>query len=167
MSTTPTIKVASDKDRWMRLALRHLRMTAKLASKGLHDGACFHAYHAFECTASAFIAFKGSKVPPDGKRKKRVKGRGLVSFYPCTPKDIENSSTHTAKVKMFDQLADKTSLYYRQYVTMSRFSSTLRNDTLYYNTGLTKLPHEIFSKTDAEDMFRDALSFLTEVRRAT
>lgn len=147
-----------EKDKWLRLAVRHLRMAVKLYDKGLADGASFHSYHAFECTASAFLAFKGSPVPPEGKAKTKIKGK-WVRHYSSPRGPITEQSTHKAKILIFEDLADKTSTYYSHYMTMSRFSNTLRNATLYYDSITNKMPSEVFSKPDAADLFKDAKLF--------
>jgi HEPN domain-containing protein len=147
-----------EKDKWLRLAVRHLRMAVRLSEKGLYDGASFHTYHSFECSASAFLAFKDSSIPPDGRMIKRVGGK-KIRYYPSPLGDITDQSTHKVKILIFKDLADKTSSYYAKYMTMSRFSNNLRNSTLYYNSATRKLPSNLFSKTDASDLFRDAKSF--------
>lgn len=156
MATNP--RVSQEKDKWLRLAVRHLRMAVKLSEKGLHDGALFHTYHAFECTASAFLAFKGNPVPPEGRMTKRVNGKN-IKYYPSASRHITDQSTHKVKVIIFGDLADKTSNYYAQYMSMSRFNNRLRNATLYYDSSTDKLPSDSFSKIDATDLFQDAKLF--------
>jgi HEPN domain-containing protein len=55
MMTTHTTVQPDPKRKWYGLALRHLRMAARLLDSGFADGAVFHTYHAYECVLSAFV----------------------------------------------------------------------------------------------------------------
>lgn len=79
--TTKSIIRPSPKRKWYGLALRHLRMASRLLDSGFADGASFHAYHAYECVLSAFIAGHSYPVPPEGWTKLVTpKGKDIFNY---------------------------------------------------------------------------------------
>jgi hypothetical protein len=60
----------ANRDVWLNLTRRHLRMARRLGEAALYDGAVFHTYHAFECFVSAALASRGHDPakPPTGYR---------------------------------------------------------------------------------------------------
>lgn len=93
--------------KWYGLALRHQRMAAVLLHAGFADGTVFHAYHAYECVLSAFIAAKGYPVPPEGWTTLRSPSGQTIKAYPLNPVPIQDRSAHKARLIFFDQLAER------------------------------------------------------------
>ena len=115
-------------DKWIRLAVRHVRMGRKLQGK-FPDGTTFHAYHAFECAVSAYIAARGRKVPPLDKK----------SGVPVNPK-----SDHKRKLVLFRHLTKTSDHSNGLFTLVSRYMTTiLRNDTLYHNGQTNQFPFDL------------------------
>ena len=116
-------------DKWLRLAVRHLRICRSLANK-FPDGTTFHAYHAFECAVSAFIAAHGRDVPP--LDKKRASGG--------TP---HPKSDHKRRISIFRKLTQPTDHSNSLFGRMAPYmTSELRNDSLYHDGTTNRFPYE-------------------------
>lgn len=149
------------KQKWHALSERHLQMADHLLNVGrtiFHDGAVFHAYHAYECILNAIIAANGYLVPPDGWYRRRGKR------YYRAPVDFEDKGTHNARLEFARQLIKPVASYYTSYLNISTYVNTdYRNDSLYYVHN--RLPEQRFTFTDAQLFFRDVENFVDEVWR--
>lgn len=152
------------KRRWHLLALRHLRMANRLLRSGFSDGAFFHSYHAYECTVSALIAKHGYDVPPEGKINAPIRGT-VTRVYRSPSNTIQsNRSTHVAKMQMFSELADRSKLYYATHRNLSSFmSNTARNDALYYQQNIDRLPQDMYDKAFAQAAYQEVRKFTKQV----
>ena len=160
---TVSISVPDRKRKWYGLALRHLRMASLLLNQGFADGAIFHAYHAYECTLSAFIAAKNYSVPPEGWTTLTTP-KGKKTCYPSPNGGISDRSAHKARLMFFIELADLTKPYYTRYLTLSRsIKLSVRMDSLYYDTVLDRLPHEIFRRSFADGLIPEVHLFARDV----
>jgi hypothetical protein len=143
---TGTAAPSAAKRKWYGLALRHLRMAARLLRLGFADGAAFHAYHAYECVLSAFIAAHDFAVPPEGWTRLLSPSGRLVGAYPSPSGGITDRSAHVARIVFFDELADRTKPYYATHVRLSNFLGVdARNAALYYDANRDLLPHQQYS----------------------
>jgi len=140
-------------------------MASRLLRAGFIDGALFHIYHAYECVISSMIAANGYNVPPEGKTSITLPRKGVVKGYPSPAGIISETSTHKARLLFFNELADKTKLYYRTHSSLSRFISySDRNDALYYNAKTNRLPHEKYnSSAFAQSAMKEVRSFAEQV----
>ncbi len=109
--------------KWYYLGLRHLRMAFRLMRSGYADGAVFHAYHGYEWVLSALIAAKGYPVPPEGWTTLRLPTGRVLQAYPSPQGMIPDHNAHKARIVFFDQLADRTESYYRDFNRLSRRDS--------------------------------------------
>ena len=134
----------NEKRKWYGLALRHLRMASRLLEMGFSDGATFHAYHAYECVLSSFIAANGYPVPPEGWTKLTSSTGTPISCYPSPGGGIKEQSAHRARLKFFNELANPTSPYTARHRTLNRYLLLdVRMDSLYYDVRNDRLPHEV------------------------
>ncbi|MGH2616391.1 MAG: hypothetical protein ACRDJC_14200 [Thermomicrobiales bacterium] len=141
--------------KWYYLGLRHLRMSHRSLRSGFADGAVFHAYHGFECLLSAVIAAKGYPVPPEGWTSLRLPSGKTVQAYPSPLGMIQDHNAHKARLVFFDQLADRTELYYRDYRRLRTFLVYQdRLDSLYYDATLNRLPEDQYSASFADELLR-------------
>lgn len=110
--------VPDAKRRWLRLAVRHLRMSRRLLESGFADGAMFHTYHAYECALSTVIAASGYSVPPKGwvELSDPDDPKKTVRYYASPKGHFKEGSSHKARVVLFKQLADQAKPYYSTYV---------------------------------------------------
>lgn len=149
---------------WFRLAVRHLRMAKRLADAGFADGAAFHAYHAFECTLSSFIAARGYEVPPEGWTRMVDPTGKVIRFYAGPTSRIYDSSAHKARIVLFNQLVDHAKPYFATYNILSRFLSvTMRNDALYYAPAQNILPQQRYSQAFVSGLLSRLRQFLDQV----
>lgn len=161
-AATPGIK---EDRKWYGLALRHRRMASVLLRAGFADGAVFHAYHAYECVLSAFIAAKGYPVPPEGWTTLRSPLGRTIKAYPSAAAPIQDRSAHKARLIFFDQLADQTKSYYKIFVQLSRFITHLdRQGALYYDVKVDRLPHEQYNASFAHLLLPVVDQFIQDVR---
>src|SRR5690242_6414332 len=161
---TATVLPPDRKRKWYGLALRHLRMASRLLNSGFADGAIFHAYHAYECVVSAFIAANNYPVPPEGWTKLTSPTKKPVSHYPSPKGGIEVNSAHKARLLFFKELADPTKRYYTRYTILSRsIRLSDRMDSLHYHAKLDRLPHEAYNHSFADSIIHEVLSFAHEV----
>ncbi len=146
MITSPVVR-PDPKRKWYGLALRHIRMARRLLNSGFSDGATFHAYHAYECVLSAFIAASGYSVPPDGWTKLVPPSGGKpVRLYPSPKGGFQENSAHKARIKFFIDLADSTKPYFPLHNSLQRYLAlSVRMDALYYDTKNDKLPYQEFN----------------------
>ena len=77
-------------------------MAERLRRSDYFDGAVFHAYHAYECAISAFLAARGVSVPP----------------------------SHQGWLQLFLGLLDPTRAYALAYHALGYLSVTVRNRSL-------------------------------------
>ena len=157
---TPPLLRSHHKRRWYALALRHLRMARALLRTGLADGAVFHAYHAYECTLSAVIAESGWPVPP--RRAKTLSGPKGVRIYQGPAGTFPDTGAHKARIVLFEQVADRSTAYWRRHSSLVSFLPTARNEALYYDDALDKLPHERYSRAWAAALLPDVHRFMRE-----
>jgi hypothetical protein len=151
--------------KWYYLGLRHLRMSIRLLKSGFADGAVFHAYHAYECLLSAFIAAKGYPVPPEGWTSLRLPSGTTVRAYPSPLGMIQDHNAHKARLVFFDQLADRTAAYYSAHRLLRTFFTYQdRLDALYYDPALDQLPEEQFAASFAAELLPTVWRFAREVR---
>ncbi len=162
MTTVSTLPDA--KRKWYGLALRHLRMASRLMDSGFADGAVVHAYHAYECVLSAFIAAKGYPVPPDGKAQ-TVSPKGTKVFgYPSPQGNFLQYGTHKVRQIFFMELADKNKPYHSQHLVLSRFITLNdRMDSLYYDTTRDQLPSQVYNRNFAVGIIPQIHVFAREV----
>jgi hypothetical protein len=159
---TTTSILPDPKRKWYALALRHLRMASRLLNDGFADGAVFHAYHAYECVLSAFIAAKGYPVPPDGK--KQSPGGKRVFGYPSPQGNFLSHGTHKVRLIFFIELADQSKPYYAQYQVLGRFIKLDdRMEALYYNATKDLLPYEVYNLSFAVGVIPQIRKFAHEV----
>lgn len=156
--------IPEPKRRWYALALRHLRMAARLQRSGFADGVVFHVYHAYECVLSALIASKGYPVPPNGWTTMETPEGKKVSYYPAPTSPITVGSAHKARIVFFDQLADKSKDYWYTHQRLRRIlTDAHRMDALYYDAATDKLPHERYKLLDTDQIRKVVGQFAREV----
>jgi HEPN domain-containing protein len=140
-------------------------MASVLLRAGFADGAVFHAYHAYECVLSAFIAVKGYPVPPEGWTTLRLPSGKSIKAYQSTAAPIQDRSAHKARLIFFDQLADQTKSYYKIFVQLSRIITVSdRQGTLYYDATVDRLPHEQYNASFAQELLPAVDQFIQDVR---
>lgn len=140
-------------------------MASRLLSDGFADGAVFHAYHAYECVLSAFIAAKGYPVPPEGWTSLRLPSGKTVKAYQLPHGMIQDRSAHKARIVFFDQLADPTKPYHATHQRLRRIITLQdRNDALYYDPSSDRLPHEQFQSAFANGLLPVVAQFARGVR---
>jgi len=103
--TTISVVRPNAKRKWYGLALRHLRMASRLLDSGFADGATFHAYHAYECVLSSFIAAHGYLVPPEGWTKITRPSGKAVLVYPLAKRWYSLASPDNYPFICFNGLA--------------------------------------------------------------
>lgn len=161
--TTAAIVRPDEKRKWYGLALRHIRMALRLLDAGFADGAIFHAYHAYECVLSSFIAANGYPVPPEGWTK-LLSPKGTIWFYPSPRGGIQDRSAHKARLIFFNELADSSKPYFARHRTLSRYLTlSVRMDSLYYDAVRDLLPHEAYSHSFAFNLIPEVHLFAREV----
>lgn len=113
-------------------------MTERLLRSGIGDGAMFHAYHAYECAISAFIAAQSVPVP----------------------------KSHTQRFTLFTQFADPAKPY-AVTQTRLRLLTTIqaRHDALYYDEESDVLPADRFSVAYVGAFLPLVRQFIREVWR--
>lgn len=142
---TKSVILPSPKRKWYGLALRHLRMASRLLQAGFADGACFHAYHAYECVLSTFIASNGYPVPPEGWTKLVTPKGKTVYNYPSPSGGITDKSAHKARLLFFNELTNTAKPYFAIHSSLSRYLTlSVRMDSLYYDASLDRLPFEAY-----------------------
>lgn len=162
--TAPTIAIREDR-RWYYLALRHLRMAARLLRSGFADGAVFHAYHAYESALSALIAAKGYPVPPEGWGRLQLPSGRTIVAYASPLGGIQDRSAHKARIVFFDQLADQTASYHAIHTRLRRILTIQdRLDALYYNAAKDHLPEQRYDTSFATGLLSMVRQFVREVR---
>ena len=160
---TPSPPQPDAKRKWQDLAQQHLAMADLLRQGQFPGGAVFHTYHAFECIVSALIAARGWQVPPEGWTSLTLPSGKVVKAYPSPGGRIEEKSAHLARLKFFDELADRTRPYYNLYRTMRTFITVdARNNALYYNAPRNRLPDEEYSLLFAAAFYADMQQFVAE-----
>ena len=97
-------------------------MAERLLRSGFVDGAVFHAYHAYECAISSFIAANGMPVP----------------------------TSHGGRFTLYAALRDATKPYATTQIHLQRLTVTLRNDSLYYDEGNDLLPTDHLNSAFAQ-----------------
>ena len=139
-------------------------MASYLLNSSFGDGAIFHLYHAFECCLSALIASQGYDVPPQG-RVNVPTGRGRTKkIYRLPTKDIDETSTHKARLVMFNELADRSKPYYQAFSILGSFMSVdFRNAALYYDAPNDLLPQQRYSQADAAALLPQVKGFVDQV----
>jgi len=158
--TSPPAPPRQDR-KWYELSLRHLRMSSRLLEV-FPDGSVFHTYHAFECAVAAVIAAKGWPIPPQGSTVIYAPRR-IVYHGPRG--QLNEQSSHKAKLELFDQVADRTKPYYATFSTLKRYlTNPLRNDTLYYDSNNDLLPRQRFSRVQASGLYQQVRNWVKEVR---
>jgi hypothetical protein len=161
--TAPTSAPRPER-KWYGLALRHIRITARLLRAGFPDTAYFHAYHAFECAVSAVIAAKGYEVPPEGKRRIKM-GSKTIRYYPSPSGQIKEDSTHKVKLILFNEVADRSKPYYSSFLMMRSFLTVpSRNNALYYDPATDQLPYEKYKHSYTSGVYANVRKFVQEVR---
>jgi hypothetical protein len=140
-------------------------MSRRLLRSGFADGAVFHAYHAFECLLSAFIALNGYPVPPRGWTSLRLPHGRVVHAYPSPYGIIQEHNTHMARFVLFEELADHAKPLYANYLQLRTFLTYQdRLDSLYYKPSLNQLPEELYLASFAEQLVLVPSRFATNVR---
>lgn len=163
--TIPISQVREDRA-WYGLALRHLRMASRLLRSGFADGAVFHAYHAYECVLSSFIAVKGYPVPPQGWVKLKQPSGKSVKSYPSPKGPIRENSAHNARIVFFNNLADPSKLYYTTHTRLSRFITLSdRQNSLYFDASTGRAPHERYKESFVRGLLPTLRQFARDVRR--
>jgi hypothetical protein len=161
--TTISVVRPDAKRKWYGLALRHLRMASRLLISGFADGATFHAYHAYECVLSSFIAGCGYPVPPEGWTK-LISPKKTIWAYPSPRGGIPDRSAHKARLAFFNELADSTKPYFLLLATLRRYLTLdVRMDSLYYDANLDRLPHNAYSHPFALGLIPEVHLFAQEV----
>lgn len=122
---------------WYRLAQRHRRMAERLLRAGFADGAVFHAYHAYECAISAFLASRGVPVPPH----------------------------HVQRLVLFSELSDPTAPFAVLQVELGSLTVALRNESLYYDERSGRSPADRLTLAYASSMLRLVHQFASAVWR--
>jgi hypothetical protein len=150
----------------MRLAIRHLRMSRLLLKSGFADGAMFHAYHAYECSLSAFIASSGYFVPPTGWTEiEDPQTKKVIRYYSSPSGLFKEGSAHKARAILFDKLADRTKPYYQTFTLLSPgLSVAIRNDTLYYDVKNQSLPQQQYDAAYVRQLWPKVHQFVGEIR---
>lgn len=162
MSSSPTS--ALPQRQWFRLAVRHLRMATRLSDAGLADGAAFHAYHAYECMLSSFIAARGFDVPPQGWTKMKDATGKTIRFYAGPSSRIQEGSAHKARIILFDQLVDHSKPYFATHNALRRFLGVaMRNDTLYYDPVQNQLPQQRYNRAFISGLLPRVRQFIGQV----
>jgi HEPN domain-containing protein len=110
-------------------------MAERLRRSGFFDGAAFHAFHAFECIASALIAARGEPVPPN----------------------------HARRFRLFSQLRDASSPYAATYASLDLLTVPMRNASLYLDEQSGRLPSDLFHATFVDYVLPLVLQFSREV----
>lgn len=140
-------------------------MATRLLRDGFADGAVFHAYHAYECVLSAFIAANGYPVPPEGWTSLRLPSGKTVRAYTSPHGAIHDRSAHKARIVFFDQLTDPTKPYHATHLRLRRIITLQdRNDALYYDPNSNRLPHERYQPAFAAGLLPVVAQFAREVR---
>lgn len=163
--TTSSAGKPDPKRKWYGLALRHIRMSYRLLDSGFSDGATFHAYHAYECVLSAFIASHNYPVPPEGwTRLVPPSGGKLIHYYPSPKGRIQEPSAHKARLEFFIQLADPTKSYFPVHTLLKRYLILdVRMSALYYDVKLDRLPNQAFDTSFALSIIPQVRLFAKEV----
>ena len=159
--------VLDAKRRWLRLAVRHLRMSQRLLESGFADGSMFHAYHAYECALSTIIAASGYSVPPKGwvELPDPDDPKKIIRYYPSPKGHFKEGSSHKARVVLFKQLADQAKPYYSTYKLLrSGLTVAIRNDALYYDVDSDLLPQQRYDAAYVKGIWLDVRQFVEEVR---
>ena len=140
-------------------------MALVLLRAGFAEGAVFHAYHAYECILSAFIAAKGYPVPPEGWTKIRSPSGKLIHAYPSPAAPIKDRSAHKARIVFFDHLADRTKPYFATHGRLRRIITLSdRQSALYYDAVVYRLPHEQYNVSFAQGLLPLVYGFARDVR---
>ncbi|SRR6266567_639427 len=164
--TTISVVQPNAKRKWYGLALRHLRMASRLLDSGFADGATFHAYHAYECVLSSFIAGCGYSVPPEGWTKLISPAGKNIWAYSSPRGGIPDRSAHKARLAFFNELADSTKPYFLRHATLGRYLTLdVRMDSLYYDANLDRLPHDAYNHPFALSLIPEVHLFAQEVWR--
>ena len=163
--TIPTHQAGEDR-KWYGLALRHLRIASRLHRAGFLDGAVFHAYHAYECVLSAFIANSGYPVPPEGWTKLKLPSGKTRWVYPSPSGYITERSAHKARIIFFDELANRTKPYCQTHARLKRFITfDDRLNALYYDASTDTLPYERYQSAIVQGLLLEVHQFAWDVRR--
>lgn len=142
------------REQWHDLAERHLAMADMLFQSGYHDGAVFHAYHAFECMLCAIIASTRHYVPPEGKMpggKQYLDGHG---------RPFPNKGEHDARVRIAQSLIAKNAPYRADYDALIP-RKPWRNLSLYYEDDT--LPYDRFPAVTADHYRTHVRQFMRAV----
>lgn len=140
-------------------------MASRLLRDGFADGAVFHAYHAYECVLSAFIAANGYPVPPEGWTSLPLPSGKTVKAYGPPGGMIQDRSAHKARIVFFDQLADPTKPYHATHQRLRRIITLQdRNDALYYDPNSDRHPHHLYRSAFASGLLPLMTQFAREVR---
>jgi hypothetical protein len=140
-------------------------MATRLLRSGFADGAVFHAYHAYECVLSAFIAANGYPVPPEGWTSLSLPSGKIIKAYPLPGGVIQDRNAHKARIVFFDQLADSTKGYYATHQLLRTFITYQdRLDALYYDPASKRLPHQRYLMPFTSGLLPVVERFAREVR---
>lgn len=162
--TAPAPIVAQGR-KWFGLVLRHRRIARVLLRAGYADGAVFHAYHAYECVLSAYIAAKGFHVPPEGQTKIRDPSGKWIRVYSPPGEPIRELNAHKARIVFFNQLADHTEPHYAAHQQLSRILTYQdRLTSLYYDAPTDRLPYERYDASFARGLLSAVDQFARDVR---
>ena len=159
-----TAPLHDEKRKWYYLSLRHLRIASRLLNSGFADGAVFHLYHAYECGASSLIAAQNYQVPPAGWKTITV-GTKTQKYYPSPKGKIMDASAHVARLRLFNEVADRTKRYYaRHKILFSFMTPTLRNNALYYDPVRNMLPEQVHNLGFAKGLYPQVKLFIKDLR---
>ncbi len=140
-------------------------MARRLLRSGFADGAVFHGYHAYECSLSAYIAWRGWAVPPVGAT--RIQGPRVTRVYQGPRGPIQDKGPHKARIDLFHELvdpADRAKPFWRAHVSLAPFlGPTARNDSLYYDADTDRLPHEVYPVSWATQLLPTVRLFVHQV----
>jgi len=149
--------------KWHSIAVRHLSMASELLRKGFDDGAFFHCYHAYECALSAVIANAGYPVPPDARRFTTASPRQSYYSAPKGPMS-GNQSSHLAKLALFEQVAKRSTPYYQRHLILKTLVKPVaRNDSLYYDSRLDRLPWNAFDHDEVLFIHNELMELVAEI----
>ena len=140
-------------------------MATRLSRDGFADGAVFHAYHAYECVISAFIAANGYPVPPEGWNSLHLPSGKMVKAFAPPHGAIQDRNAHKARIVFFDQLSDPTKPYFATHQRLRTFITYQdRLDALYYDPVSNWLPHQRYPMLFAAGLLPVVAQFAREVR---